>query len=72
MSDAAMSIAVSALRAQSSNLSIISTNLANASTVGYKEITTNFKTLVTNPYSSSCSIPAASWYRASSTSTSRG
>jgi flagellar hook protein FlgE len=53
MSDAAMSIAVSALRAQSSNLSIISTNLANASTVGYKELTTNFKTLVTNPYSSS-------------------
>jgi flagellar hook protein FlgE len=53
MSDAAMSIAVSALRAQSSNLSIISTNLANASTVGYKELTTNFKTLITNPYSSS-------------------
>ena len=53
MSDAAMSIAVSALRAQSSNLSIISTNLANSSTVGYKELTANFKTLVTNPYSSS-------------------
>lgn len=27
--------------------------MANASTVGYKELTTNFKTLVTNPYSSS-------------------
>lgn len=53
MSNAAMSIAVSALRAQSSNLSIISTNLANSSTTGYKELTTNFKTLVTNPYSSS-------------------
>lgn len=52
-SDAAMSIAVSALNAQSANLSVISTNLANASTVGYKELGTNFKTLVTDTYSSS-------------------
>ena len=47
--NAAMYIAVSALRAQSANLSMISTNLANSSTVGYKEVTANFSTLVTDP-----------------------
>ncbi len=51
--NAAMYIAVSALRAQSANLSMISTNLANASTVGYKEVSANFSTLVTDPYGSS-------------------
>ena len=51
--NAAMYIAVSALRAQSANLSMISTNLANSSTVGYKEVTANFSTLVTDPYGSS-------------------
>ena len=50
--NAAMYIAVSALRAQSANLSMISTNLANSSTVGYKEVTANFSTLVTDPYGS--------------------
>ncbi len=32
---------------------MISTNLANSSTVGYKEVSANFSTLVTDPYGSS-------------------
>lgn len=51
--NAAMYIAVSGLNAQSANLAMISTNLANASTVGYKEVSANFSTLITDPYGAS-------------------
>lgn len=49
--NSALSIAISALHAQSYNLSLISTNLANANTVGYKDVEANFKTLITDAYS---------------------
>ncbi|SEH61904.1 flagellar hook protein FlgE [Magnetospirillum fulvum] len=47
----AMNTAVSALKAQSQALSMISNNLANSSTTGYKGVTTSFATLVTQQYS---------------------
>jgi len=53
--NSALYTATSALNAQSTNLSIISTNLANSSTVGYKESSAYFSTLITDPYSSSAS-----------------
>ncbi len=42
----ALSSAVSAINAQSQALSIISNNLANASTTGYKSVTTSFSDLI--------------------------
>lgn len=48
----AMNSAVTALKAQSQALAIISDNLANSSTTGYKANTTSFKTLVTQSFSS--------------------
>lgn len=47
----AMNIAVSALKAQSQALSVISNNLANSGTTGYKSVTTSFSALVTQAYS---------------------
>jgi flagellar hook protein FlgE len=47
----AMNTAVSALKAQSQALSMISNNLANSSTTGYKAVTTSFASLVTQQYS---------------------
>lgn len=43
----AMNSAVSALLAQSQVLSMVSTNLANVDTTGYKDVSANFQTLVT-------------------------
>lgn len=43
----AMNIAVSALKSQSQALSVISNNLANSTTTGYKSVTTSFSSLVT-------------------------
>jgi flagellar hook protein FlgE len=43
----AMNTAVSALKSQSQALSVISNNLANSSTTGYKSVTTSFASLVT-------------------------
>jgi len=54
-SDSALSVAVAALTSQSYNLSLISTNLANSSTVGYKEVEANFKTLITDSYATGSS-----------------
>lgn len=48
----AMNSAVTALKAQSTALAIISDNLSNSSTTAYKANTTSFKTLVTQSYSS--------------------
>ena len=48
----AMNSAVTALKGQSTALAIISDNLSNSSTTGYKANTTSFKTLVTQSYSS--------------------
>ncbi len=47
----AMNSAVSALKAQSQALAMVSDNLANSSTTGYKAVTTSFKSLVTQQYS---------------------
>ncbi len=47
----AMNSAVSALKAQSQALSMISDNLANSSTTGYKGTTASFSTIVTQMYS---------------------
>lgn len=47
----AMTTAVSALKAQSQALSVISNNLANSSTAGYKSVSTSFSSLVTQMYS---------------------
>lgn len=47
----AMNTAVSALKAQSKALSVISNNLANSGTTGYKSVTTSFSSLVTQMYS---------------------
>lgn len=46
----AMNTAVSALSAQSQALSVISNNLANSSTTGYKAVTTSFSSLMTQSY----------------------
>ncbi|MCR6632560.1 MAG: flagellar hook protein FlgE [Magnetospirillum sp.] len=46
----AMNNAVSALKAQSQALSVISNNLANSGTTGYKGVTTSFSSLVTQMY----------------------
>src|SRR5271154_2635658 len=43
----AMYAAVSGLNANSNTLGVISDNIANANTVGYKDTTTDFSTLVT-------------------------
>lgn len=48
----AMNAAVSAMKAQSSALSIISNNLANVSTTGYKASSASFSSLVTSSNSS--------------------
>lgn len=48
----AMNSAVTALKSQSTALAIISDNLSNSSTTGYKANSTSFKTLVTQSYSS--------------------
>lgn len=47
----AMNTAVSALKAQGQALSMISNNLANSSTTGYKAVSTSFSSLVTQMYS---------------------
>lgn len=47
----AMNTAVSALKAQSQALSVISNNLANSSTTGYKSVNTQFSSLVTQAFS---------------------
>lgn len=47
----AMNSAVSALKAQSQALAMVSDNLSNSSTTGYKAVTTSFKSLVTQQYS---------------------
>ncbi|WP_374367914.1 flagellar hook protein FlgE [Dongia sp.] len=49
----AINTAVSALNAQSQAISMISDNIANSSTVGYKATTASFSSLVTQNYSSS-------------------
>ncbi|WP_374652505.1 flagellar hook protein FlgE [Dongia sp.] len=49
----AINTAVSALNAQSQAISIISDNISNSSTVGYKATTASFSSLVTQNYSSS-------------------
>ncbi|WP_316979466.1 flagellar hook protein FlgE [Shumkonia mesophila] len=46
----AMFTAVSSLKAQSRALSVISNNLANSGTTGYKTVTTSFSSLVTQMY----------------------
>ena len=46
----AMYTAVSGLKAQSRALSVISNNLANSGTTGYKAVTTSFSSLVTQMY----------------------
>ncbi|SCM71081.1 FlgE protein [uncultured Pleomorphomonas sp.] len=51
----AMNSAVSAMKAQSTALSIISNNLANISTTGYKASSTNFSSLLTSGSTSSAS-----------------
>ena len=48
----ALSSAISALNAQSQSLSMISDNIANSQTKGYKTTTANFEDLVTNTSSS--------------------
>ena len=48
---AAMDSAVSALQAQSKALSLISSNLANSSTVGYKTVDASFASLLSQPLS---------------------
>ncbi|MBI1203232.1 MAG: flagellar hook protein FlgE [Rhodopseudomonas sp.] len=51
----ALSSAVSALSAQSQSIAMVSDNLANSSTVGYKTTTASFTDLVTNASTSSYS-----------------
>lgn len=45
----ALNAAVTGLRAQSQGLGIISDNIANAATIGYKSTSSNFASLVTQP-----------------------
>jgi|AGTN01.3.fsa_nt_gi fagellar hook-basal body proteins len=47
----AMNTAVSALKAQGQALSVISNNLSNSSTTGYKSVTTSFSSLVVQAFS---------------------
>ena len=47
--DAAMNSAVSALKSESQALSTISNNLANSGTTGYKEVSTQFLSLLSEP-----------------------
>ncbi|CAN5262522.1 flagellar hook protein FlgE [soil metagenome] len=49
----ALSSAISALSAQSANIAMISDNIANSSTVGYKTTTASFQSLVTSSASAS-------------------
>lgn len=51
MSSSAMNTATLALKAQSTSLSMISTNLANVETHGYKTTEASFQSLVVDPYS---------------------
>jgi flagellar hook protein FlgE len=48
---------VSGLKAQAQNMGIISDNISNANTVGYKNSTNNFQTLVTTPATSTTYSP---------------
>lgn len=50
--NSALNAAVLGLSAQSTSLSVISGNIANSETTGYKDSTTAFSSLVTNPGSS--------------------
>jgi flagellar hook protein FlgE len=52
----AMNVAVSGLQAQSTSLSNISANVANASTVGYKKAETDFESLVFGGTTGQCGI----------------
>ncbi|NBX03137.1 MAG: hypothetical protein EBR02_03550 [Alphaproteobacteria bacterium] len=42
----ALSVGIAGLQAQSSKISIISDNIANQNTVGYKSAVTDFQTLI--------------------------
>src|SRR5579875_2292204 len=53
----ALYAAVSGLDASSNALGIISDNISNSNTVGYKETSTNFSTLVTNSGTASLYSP---------------
>lgn len=54
--NSALNTAVSALNAQSTALSVISGNLANSGTTGYKTIDTSFESLVTSTSTSSNTV----------------
>lgn len=54
--DAALDSATSALYAQSKALSVISNNLANSSTTGYKAVSTSFASLVSGESSTTSSV----------------
>lgn len=53
----AMGAAVSGMNAQSAQLSSISNNIANSSTVGYKQTSTDFENLVFGATPGACGIP---------------
>lgn len=53
----AMGAAVSGMNAQSAQLSSISNNIANSSTVGYKQSSTEFESLVFGATPGACGIP---------------
>jgi flagellar hook protein FlgE len=56
--DAAMNSAVSALKSESQALSTISNNLANSGTTGYKEVSTQFLSLLSEPSSGGRNYPS--------------